>query len=68
MEQFDHLGGRAVAVMYARCDRCRYMGRVTCGDEDMDSVFRDAHAHARECHEAASMSGIEIVWDVIPSA
>ncbi|MGW3360325.1 hypothetical protein ACWDFL_33845 [Streptomyces bungoensis] len=67
MDQFDFPRRTVLEVTYARCARCRFMGRVITAHEDSDSVFDDARTHAREHHVAASMAGIEIVWDAIPA-
>ncbi|MFJ9732589.1 hypothetical protein ACIRU2_19145 [Streptomyces sp. NPDC101169] len=67
MEQFGSLPRHVLEVTYARCVRCRFMGRVIMADEDSASVFDDARTHARGHHAAASMAGVEIVWDVIPA-
>ena len=58
---------RAVAVMYAVCAGCRFMGEVVTVDEDVNTVFEQARSHARAAHFGESMTGIEIVWDVIPA-
>ncbi|ALV38107.1 hypothetical protein [Streptomyces sp. CdTB01] len=68
MEQSEYVQpDRAVAVMYAACAACRFMGEVVTVDEDVNTVFVQARSHAQAAHIGESMTGIEIVWDVIPA-
>ncbi|MFG2311453.1 hypothetical protein ACGFS9_22730 [Streptomyces sp. NPDC048566] len=67
MEQSDFLRRNSVALVYARCERCGYMGRVIVADEDIGAVFDEARQHARDRHAGGSMAGVEVVWDVLPS-
>jgi len=69
MEQSDRTQpDKAVAVMYAVCSPCRFMGRVLTVEERLDHVFDEARAHALEAHGGVPTRDIEIVWDVIPDA
>ncbi|MEU9395337.1 hypothetical protein AB0D86_35725 [Streptomyces sp. NPDC048324] len=68
MEQSEYVQpDRAVAVMYAACAACRFMGEVVTVDEDVNTVFAQARSHAQAAHIGESMTGVEIVWDVIPA-
>ncbi|MFJ9724692.1 hypothetical protein ACIRP3_18265 [Streptomyces sp. NPDC101209] len=68
MEQSEYVQPyRAVAVMYAACAACRFMGEVVTVDEDVNTVFVQARSHAQAAHIGESMTGVEIVWDVIPA-
>ncbi|MFE7855386.1 hypothetical protein [Streptomyces sp. NPDC057403] len=68
MEQSEYVQpDRAVAVMYAACAACRFMGEVVTVDEDVNTVFIQARSHAQAAHIGESMTGVEIVWDVIPA-
>ncbi|MGW2788029.1 hypothetical protein ACWC3X_43890 [Streptomyces populi] len=58
---------RVIAVTYVRCTPCRFLGQVITVEEDLNSVFSQARAHALTAHAGESMTGIEIVWDVIPA-
>ncbi|WP_146238304.1 hypothetical protein [Streptomyces sp. Act143] len=67
MEQSDRTRpDKALAVMYAVCSACGFMGRVLTVDEGLDNVFDEARAHALGAHGREAMRDIEIVWDVIP--